>query len=111
MAKKMESALTAAPIGFAVVDRDIFRSAYPASSCYSFIRSLKLKTMICLTPHDVRPALADFVNEEGINLIPVDIGNNQVDIFCIFDNLVSIVKTFHARNLLFKCPPLRCRAS
>jgi tyrosine-protein phosphatase SIW14 len=66
-----------APLGFAYVSPGIYRSAYPRKKTWSFIESLRLKSMICVSPSDIKDDLIDFCKVKGINLVLNNIGHNQ----------------------------------
>jgi tyrosine-protein phosphatase SIW14 len=64
------------PLGFARVTCNVFRSAYPNKRTHDFIRTLKLKSMICLTPNDIKEDLISFCEKNDIKLLTFDIGCN-----------------------------------
>ena len=76
MAKKVDDDLCA-PLGFSNVSTGIYRSAYPRKKTFTFIRTLKLKSMICLSPSDIRDDVTEFCKDNGINLVQNNIGHNQ----------------------------------
>jgi protein tyrosine/serine phosphatase len=78
----------------------IYRSAYPADITHPFLRTLNLRTMICLNPSDVRESLQKFVLAEGITLVMADIGNNQVGKVLMHCTMVLIYYSGHVCNSL-----------
>lgn len=65
------------PLNFARIDAHTFRSSYPPNKTLPYIKTLKLKSMICLTPGDIRGDLREFCGVNGIELLEFDIGFNQ----------------------------------
>lgn len=65
------------PIDFGRVDPLIFRSAYPAKKTWSFVSTLGLMSMVCLSPTDVKEDLRDFCRTNKILLKEFDVGHNQ----------------------------------
>lgn len=65
------------PLGFSRVSDGIYRSAYPANKTLPFIKSLNLKSMICLCSNDLRPDLQLFAKENGITIMEYDLKWNQ----------------------------------
>lgn len=70
---------------------EIYRSSYPATQTLPFIKSLGLKTMICLTPSDIKQGLRDFARENGISLLELDVGCNREPFQLMNDKVVSEV--------------------
>jgi tyrosine-protein phosphatase SIW14 len=56
---------------------EVYRSAYPANKCFPFITKLQLKTVICLTPNDLRSDFREYCQTLSINLMEFDIRHNQ----------------------------------
>jgi len=65
------------PLGFARVGEGIYRSAYPASKTLPFVKTLQLRSMVCLYPKDIRSDLREYAEQNGIKIIEADIGANQ----------------------------------
>ena len=49
-----------APLGFCHVHDNVYRSSYPATKSLSFISTLGLKSMVCLTPSDIKKDLREY---------------------------------------------------
>lgn len=79
------------PLSFAQVSEGIYRSAYPNKSTWSFIKTLQLKRMICLSPSDLRPDLIEFCKEGNIELIEYEIGHNQEPFLSMLSEKVTLV--------------------
>ena len=81
------------PLGFALVTKiqgnEIYRSAYPANRTLPFVKTLGLKTMVCLTPSDIKQSLRDFARENGISLMEMDVGCNKEPFQAMNDKVVS----------------------
>ena len=81
------------PFRFALVETDVFRGAYPVALNFSFLKTLKLKSMISLTPNPIDDELAEFCKEEGIenHYYPVP---KFIDQIIITPNTVTEIITF-----------------
>jgi len=66
-----------APLGFSTVSQGLYRSALPAKKTLPFIRSLRLKSMVCLSPGAISPELQDWCSKQNVALVCHDIGFNQ----------------------------------
>jgi len=58
--RRMDSEFFIPPINFAAVDKGVYRSGYPSRRNFSFLRNLKLKTVVYLCPEDYAEENADF---------------------------------------------------
>lgn len=72
------------PINFgAVVPGDIFRSSFPLPENFSFLKSLKLKTILTLVPEPFPPEYVEFMEANGIRqevvLIPANKETIKID--------------------------------
>mmetsp|Transcript_6948 Transcript_6948/g.21133 ORF Transcript_6948/g.21133 Transcript_6948/m.21133 type:complete len:283 (+) Transcript_6948:157-1005(+) len=75
------------PLRFQVVEEGLYRGAFPSLKNYRFLRRLKLKTVVSLTPQDVSSAdlrefcshedLRGFCAQEEIELIHFSVPKNQ----------------------------------
>eukprot|EP01004_Peranema_trichophorum_P010218 NODE_8988_length_629_cov_35.065217_g8360_i0.p1 GENE.NODE_8988_length_629_cov_35.065217_g8360_i0~~NODE_8988_length_629_cov_35.065217_g8360_i0.p1 ORF type:complete len:165 (-),score=14.48 NODE_8988_length_629_cov_35.065217_g8360_i0:65-559(-) len=54
------------PVNFGYVEDNVFRSGEPKEKNFSFIETLKLKTVIVLSPEGPNPALRKFLEEHVI---------------------------------------------
>ena len=72
------------PLGFNIVDNRIYRSSYPAKKTFPYLDNLHLKSMVCLSPSDLKSDLLGYVAVAGINLLKYDIKHNQ-DPFLVMD--------------------------
>lgn len=77
------------PLSFSRVDNGIYRSSYPASRTIPFIKTLKLKSMICLSPSDLRQDLKTFASENDITIFESEIGHNQDPFVVMSENSVA----------------------
>ena len=84
------------PLGFARVSAGVFRSAYPARSTLPFISTLKLKSMVCLFPKDIRSDLREYLQQNDIKLLEADVGINQEPFVAMSSRAVSSVLSFVA---------------
>lgn len=79
----MDSTLHRPPQGFAFVEEGVFRSSYPTAKAWPFLDKLGLKTVICLSPGDVREDLRIQLKTRNISMIGCDVGVNQVITLCL----------------------------
>ncbi|XP_042944978.1 probable tyrosine-protein phosphatase DSP4 isoform X2 [Carya illinoinensis] len=56
------------PLNFAMVDNGVFRSGFPDSANFGFLKSLGLRSIICLCPETYPEANNDFLKANGIKL-------------------------------------------
>jgi len=56
------------PFRYAIVEEGVFRGAYPTEKNFRFLRRLKLKTIISLTPKRPSKVIVGFSEQEGIVL-------------------------------------------
>ncbi len=65
------------PLDFGIVTAHVMRSAYPSPVSIPFISTLGLKTMISVSPSDIRAELRDYCKANDIILLEYDVGYNQ----------------------------------
>lgn len=65
------------PLNFAMVAPGIYRSGYPNVSNHSFLKSLKLKTLIYLCPENCNEDNISFCSENGIDIMQFGIQGNK----------------------------------
>jgi tyrosine-protein phosphatase SIW14 len=68
----------------AVIPGSVYRSSFPLPENFSFLRSLKLKTILTLVPKPFPDAYVEFLETNGIRQIVVPIAANK-DVVCIED--------------------------
>ncbi|CAN1843414.1 Tyrosine-protein phosphatase DSP1, partial [Linum perenne] len=56
------------PLNFSMVDNGIFRSGFPNSTNFSFVKTLGLRSIICMCPEMYPAANKEFLKENGIRL-------------------------------------------
>eukprot|EP01038_Epipyxis_sp_PR26KG_P016372 gene16372-22317_t len=66
-----------APENFAVVERGVYRSSFPRTKNISFLKQLKLKTVVSLVPEDYPQAMIDFYASVGTSLLPHGLDGNK----------------------------------
>lgn len=59
------------PTNFGIVEEDLYRSGMPNELNFPFLERLQLKTIIYLASDEVSDKLADFIDDQGIDLIPL----------------------------------------
>jgi len=65
------------PPRYSMLDRRFYRSSYPAPRSIPFLENLRLRSMICLSPKDMRSELREYISVSSISLLEVDIGTNM----------------------------------
>ncbi|KAJ1434142.1 protein-tyrosine phosphatase [Ochromonadaceae sp. CCMP2298] len=97
MAAESSSRKMIVPLGFSKVQEGVYRSAYPASKSFPFIRTLGLKSMVCLCPGDVRSELETFCAEQSITLLKYDVKFNQDPFLCMCEDTINAILD-HVQN-------------
>lgn len=82
------------PLAFAQVDSKIYRSSYPAKKSLPFIESLHLKSLVCLSPNELKQELRDFCELHNIELIEKNVGYNQEPFIFMHSEVVEEVLSF-----------------
>ncbi|OHT12354.1 putative tyrosine-protein phosphatase [Tritrichomonas foetus] len=65
------------PVNFSMVAQGVYRGAYPNYSNFSFLKNLGLKTLLFLCEEDYPPTNLEFLKENGITLITVQMEGNK----------------------------------
>lgn len=64
------------PLKFNTVQKDLYRGAYPREINYDFLKMLKVKTIISLTPNEINEStdskLTAFAKKNNINLVHIE---------------------------------------
>ena len=81
------------PFRYGVVERDLFRGAYPSLRNMRFIRRLKLACIISLAPQSTTPAadLKEFCEAEGIRLVQFDVPKYEDHVVMCQSTVAQIV--------------------
>lgn len=74
------------PFGF--ICDGVYRSSYPAHGTLAYIKSLNLKSMVALTPQDLKSELRIFCSNNDINIFECNIGFNQEPFVSMDEQLV-----------------------
>lgn len=77
------------PENFAPVINNIYRSSFPQIHSFSFLRTLKLKSILCLIPEEYPQMHKDFFEEEGIKLFQMGMSGNKEPFVKIPPDLVT----------------------
>ncbi|KAJ8461733.1 hypothetical protein OPV22_034659 [Ensete ventricosum] len=56
------------PLNFAMVDYGVFRSGFPDAANFGFLRTLSLRSVLCLCPEPYPEANVNFLRANGIRL-------------------------------------------
>jgi hypothetical protein len=86
---KVEGEKFFVPLGFSMVCEGVYRSAYPRTQTWAFIKTLELKSIACLTPADLRDDFIHFCERENILLRSFDTGHNQEPYLVMASNTVA----------------------
>lgn len=57
------------PLRFAIVEKHVYRGSYPRSINFLFLETLKLKTILSLTPAPLIEPVAEWCKERGIRML------------------------------------------
>jgi len=73
------------PVNFgAVIPEHVYRSSFPLPENFSFLRSLKLKTILTLVPEPFPGPYVEFMESNGIRQVIIPVPANK-DVVCIED--------------------------
>ncbi|KAF5474889.1 hypothetical protein F2P56_006742 [Juglans regia] len=72
-AERDSEELLVPPLNFAMVDKGIYRSGFPDSANFGFLKSLRLRSIICLCPETYPQANNEFLKTNGIKLFQLGI--------------------------------------
>lgn len=89
----MSDISTVAPLGFSKVQEGIYRSAYPAKKALPFVEQLGLKSLVCLSPNDVKAELEEFCQRNSIQMFKFDLKHNQDPFLVMDENLMRSIQT------------------
>ncbi|PSK36302.1 hypothetical protein C7M61_004126 [Candidozyma pseudohaemuli] len=77
------------PENFAPVINNIYRSSFPQQPNFSFLKTLKLKSVLCLIPEEYPKSHEDFFEEEGIQLFHLGMAGNKEPFVIISSELIT----------------------
>lgn len=77
------------PENFAPVINNIYRSSFPQIHSFSFLRTLKLRSILCLIPEEYPQMHKDFFEEEGIKVFQMGMSGNKEPFVKIPPDLVT----------------------
>ncbi|KAH0462643.1 hypothetical protein IEQ34_010218 [Dendrobium chrysotoxum] len=77
VAGEMEEEVVARPLNFAVVETGVFRSGFPEAGNFSFLRSLRLRSVVYLCPEPYPEANLEFLEDNGIRLFQFGIEGHK----------------------------------
>ncbi|PKU70274.1 putative tyrosine-protein phosphatase [Dendrobium catenatum] len=66
------------PLNFAMVDNGLFRSGFPDVANFSFLQTLKLRSVLCLCPEPYPEANWEFLRSNGIRLFQFGIEGGKL---------------------------------
>ncbi|THU60374.1 hypothetical protein C4D60_Mb07t12010 [Musa balbisiana] len=91
------------PLNFAMVDYGVFRSGFPDLANFGFLRTLRLRSVLCLCPEPYPEANVNFLRANGIRLFQFGIDGCKVE-WCMLPRLVSA--SVHSHDLCAFCSTL-----
>ncbi|XP_054777195.1 tyrosine-protein phosphatase DSP1-like isoform X2 [Prosopis cineraria] len=65
------------PLNFGMVDYGIFRSGFPDSASFGFLKTLRLRSIICLFPDEYPETNLEFLKANGIRLYQFGIDGSK----------------------------------
>ena len=96
----MSSLVLVPPLGFSLVSSSssdssnsgaIYRSSYPAKKSLPFLAKLGLKSVICLSPNDLRPEFREFCASNAVALMEFDLKVNQEPFAVMSEEVMEVV--------------------
>lgn len=87
-AKNISKSLTP-PENFAPVINKIYRSSFPQPPNFNFLKTLKLKSVLCLIPEEYPKSHEDFFEKEGIQLFQLGMSGNKEPFVKISGDLIT----------------------
>ncbi|XP_020582762.1 probable tyrosine-protein phosphatase At1g05000 [Phalaenopsis equestris] len=89
------------PLNFAMVDNGVFRSGFPDVANFSFLQTLKLRSVLCLCPEPYPEANWEFLRSNGIRLFQFGIEGAKEPFVNIPDDTIreALKVVLDARNL------------
>eukprot|EP01112_Ceratiomyxa_fruticulosa_P015405 TRINITY_DN4523_c0_g1_i2.p1 TRINITY_DN4523_c0_g1~~TRINITY_DN4523_c0_g1_i2.p1 ORF type:complete len:279 (+),score=58.81 TRINITY_DN4523_c0_g1_i2:233-1069(+) len=80
------------PFRFAIVEEGFYRGAYPTEHNGRFLRRLKLKTIVSLTPKKPEKVLEDYCEREGITIYHMNVAKFKDDVTLSSSQIVQILQ-------------------
>lgn len=77
------------PENFAPVINNIYRSSFPQEPNFSFLKTLKLKSVLCLIPEEYPSSQEEFFRKEGIQLFHLGMAGNKEPFVIISSELIT----------------------
>ncbi|KAF2536943.1 hypothetical protein F2Q68_00020567 [Brassica cretica] len=77
-----ERELFVPPLNFAMVDNGIFRSGFPEPVSFSFLQSLRLRSIIYLCPEPYPEVNVEFAKSNGIQVFQFGIERCKCAVIC-----------------------------
>ncbi|GME70087.1 unnamed protein product [Ambrosiozyma monospora] len=77
------------PENFSIVCGSIYRSSFPRIENFEFLKSLKLKSIVCLIPEDYPSENVEFNQENDINFYQIGLSGNKEPFVKIKPKLVN----------------------
>lgn len=77
------------PENFAPVINNIYRSSFPQEANFSFLKTLKLKSVLCLIPEEYPSSQEEFFKKEGIQLFHLGMAGNKEPFVIISSELIT----------------------
>lgn len=77
------------PENFAPVINKIYRSSFPQPNNFSFLKKLKLKSILCLIPEDYPQLHAQFIKKENMKLFQLGMSGNKEPFVKISSELIT----------------------
>ncbi|KAK6456395.1 tyrosine phosphatase family-domain-containing protein [Scheffersomyces xylosifermentans] len=77
------------PENFAPIIRTIYRSSFPQPNNFTFLKKLKLKSVLCLIPEEYPQLHQDFLKHENIKLFQLGMSGNKEPFVKISSDLIT----------------------
>ncbi|KAF0482737.1 protein-tyrosine phosphatase [Gigaspora margarita] len=80
------------PFRYAIVEDEVYRGAYPKKRNYRFLKRLKLKTMLSLTPDPPVPELLEFCQSQNIRNIRLEVSKVKDNVPLSYSRAIQSVQ-------------------
>lgn len=88
MSCRLDQPLTP-PENFAPIINTIYRSSFPQPNNFSYLKTLKLKSILCLIPEDYPQLQLKFLEQENIQLFQLGMSGNKEPFVKISSDLIT----------------------
>ncbi|XP_074576103.1 inositol diphosphatase DSP3-like [Curcuma longa] len=77
------------PFNFGVVEHGIYRSGFPAAANVQFLRTLNLKSIVCLCSEQFSEEVAEFIRSERIRVFQFGLGGTRETLSTVTSDIIT----------------------